>query len=297
MDDLREIRTLLAKPDPSPEAVTRRRRQLRSSMHRPAPRRRARWFLVPVVAAATAAAVAIVPGRLGGSPPPPPPSASASAPSNAREVLLVAATSAERAPEGSGTYWHITVTQEGRPPQEYWYRRDGQFWLKGAGLKGEGRLLRFTRKPELFAVGALRMTFDELRALPDEADALYTRLRSAIAERGLRTSAGPATDAQQDGFAVETLLSLISQAPVSPQVRAAAYRALATRPGVVDLGETEGGRRLEIPLAVGKGVVVVDPETARVRNTPVWAPLTGGIAFSEKGVTIDAEWTERLPAE
>ncbi|TDD51582.1 hypothetical protein E1286_10415 [Nonomuraea terrae] len=40
MDDLREIRTLLAKPDPSPEAVARRRRQLRSSMHRPTPRRR-----------------------------------------------------------------------------------------------------------------------------------------------------------------------------------------------------------------------------------------------------------------
>jgi hypothetical protein len=295
MDDLREIRTLLAKPDPSPEAVARRRRQLRSSMHRATPRRRARWFLIPVVAAATAAAVVIVPGRLGGSPPPAP--SAAAVPVNAREVLLVAASSAERAPEGSGTYWHITVTREGQPAEEYWYRRDGQFWLKGAGLKGEGKLFKFTRKPELFAVGALRMSFDELRALPYEADALYTHLRSAIAERGLRTSAGPATDAQQDGFAVETLLSLISQAPVSPHVRAAAYRALAARPGVVDLGETDGGRRLEIPLAAGKGIVVVDPATARVRNTPVWAPLTGGIASSDPGVTIDAEWTDQLPVE
>ncbi|MEV0151834.1 MULTISPECIES: CU044_5270 family protein [unclassified Nonomuraea] len=290
MDDLREIRTLLAKPDPAPEVVARRRRQVQAGMRRRAPLRRARWLLVPVAAAAAAAAFVIVPGRSGEP-----------APSfrNGREVLLVAAVSAERTPEGSGTYWHITVTHEKYPVQEYWYRRDGSFWLKGKGLKGEGKLFKFPGEPQPFAVGPLRMTFEELRRLPDDENALYDRLRSAVTESDLRTSAGSATTAEQDGFAVDALVSLVSEAPVSPQVRAAAYRALASRPGVVDLGETDGGRRLRLPVAhTGAETVVVDPETARVRNTPLWFPLTGGAAFVlDGGVTIDAEWTDHLPAE
>ncbi|NUW42651.1 CU044_5270 family protein [Nonomuraea rhodomycinica] len=290
MDDLREIRTVLAKPEPSPEVVARRRRQLHAAMSGRAPRRRARLLLVPVAAAAVAAAVVVAVARPGGPPP---------AVTTARDVLLVAATTAERTPEGSGTYWHITVTVGSRPPSEYWYRRDGQFWIKGKGLKGEGKLFRFTTKSQPFIVGPLRMSFDELRGLPVDEDALYTRLRSAIADGDVRTSAGAPSESDLDGFTVETLVSLVSEAPVSPQVRAAAYRALASRPGVTDLGETDDGRRLRIPMHGGDREVVVDPETARVRNTPVWAPLTGGLAFTTtgEGATIDAEWTDELPAE
>ncbi|MEV0201191.1 CU044_5270 family protein [Nonomuraea sp. NPDC050691] len=289
MDDLREIRTLLAKPEPSPEVVARRRQQLRAGMGGRLPRRRARWLLVPVAAAAVAAAAVIAVGRPGGPPP---------AVTTARDVLLVAATTAERTPEGSGTYWHITVTVGSRPPSEYWYRRDGQFWIKGKGLKGNGKLFRFTTKPQPFNVGPLRMSFDELRGLPADEDALYTRLRSAVAGSGIRTSAGAPSEKELDGFAVETLISLVSEAPVTPQVRAAAYRALAARPGVTDLGESGGGRRLRVPLSGGDREVVVDPDTARVRDTPVWVPLTGGVGFTDgEGVTIDAEWTDELPAE
>ncbi|MBN6058018.1 CU044_5270 family protein, partial [Nonomuraea sp. RK-328] len=290
MDDLREIRTLLAKPEPSPEVVARRRQQLRARMGVRVPRRRTRWLLVPVAAAAVAAAVVVGVARPGGAPP---------TVTTARDVLLVAATTAERTPEGSGTYWHITVTVGERPPAEYWYRRDGQFWIKGKGLKGEGKLFRFTTKPQPFNLGPLRMSFDELRGLPGDEDALYARLRSAVAAADIRTSAGTPSEADKDDFTVMTLLSLVSEAPVAPQVRAAAYRALASRPGVTDLGETDGGRRLRIPLHGGDNEVVVDPETARVRNTPVWAPLTGGLAFTTtgEGATIDAEWTDELPAE
>ncbi|MEV0149983.1 MULTISPECIES: hypothetical protein [unclassified Nonomuraea] len=92
---------------------------------------------------------------------------------------------------------------------------------------------------------------------------------------------------------------MISEAPVSPQVRAAAYRALASRPGVVDLGKTDGGRRLQVPVVsgkgIGKGIMVVDPDTGRIRETSVWAPLSGGIAYTDSMVTIDTEWTDQLP--
>ncbi|NUW35894.1 CU044_5270 family protein [Nonomuraea sp. SMC257] len=290
MDDLREIRTLLAKPEPSPETVARRRQQLHARMGGRVPRRRARWLLVPVTAAAVAAAVVVAVARPGGQSP---------AVATARDVLLVAATTAERTPEGSGTYWHITVTVGERPPEEYWYRKDGQFWIKGEHLKGEGKLFRFPTESQPFNVGPLRLSFDELRGLPTDEEALYTRLRSAVAASDVRTSAGSPSEAELDGFAVVTLISLVSEAPVSPQVRAAAYRALAARPDVTDLGETDGGRRLRVPMFGENREVVVDPETARVRNTPVWAPLTGGIASTTTGerATIDAEWTDELPAE
>ncbi|PRX45324.1 hypothetical protein B0I32_14810 [Nonomuraea fuscirosea] len=295
MDDIEMLHAVRPQPDaPSHAAYTAARAALLERAVSPSPTarqrtpwRRARWILIPAVAAAIAAALVIVPGRVGDSRPPV---------MSSRDVLLVAADTAERTPESAGTYWHITITREGAATEEYWYRRDGHFWIKGKGLKGEGKLLEWPMKPQPFAVGPLRMTFEELRSLPADEKALYTRLWSAVPESGVRPSGGPITTVEQDGLAMEALLSLISEAPVSPQVRAAAYRALASRPGVLDLGETDGGRRLQVPVASGKGIMIVDPDTGRIRETSVWAPLTGGMAYTQDGmVTIDAEWTDQLP--
>ncbi|MEV0236382.1 CU044_5270 family protein [Nonomuraea sp. NPDC050786] len=298
MDDLEMLHAARPQPDaPSHAAYTAARAALlERAAGGPSPTarrrvlwRRARWVLIPAVAAAVAAALVIVPNGSGGS---------RSPSMSSRDVLLVAADTAERTPEGAGTYWHITITKQGSPTQEYWYRRDGHFWIKGEGMKGDGKLFEWPLKPQPFAVGPLRMSFEELRSLPADKDALYTRLWSAVPGSGVRIDAGPMTAAEQDGLAMYALLSLISEAPVSPQVRAAAYRAVASRPGVVDLGETSGGRHLQVPVAFGKGTMVVDQDTGRIRETSVWAPLGGGIAFTEDGmVTIDAEWTDRLPPE
>ncbi|MGW5685717.1 hypothetical protein [Nonomuraea sp. NPDC003754] len=92
-----------------------------------------------------------------------------------------------------------------------------------------------------------------------------------------------------------SLPGAISEAPVSPEVRAAAYRALAARPGVQDLGDADGGRRLQVPVLDGQETLTIDPETGQLRNTSVWAPLTGGTAHSSGPVTIATEWTDRLP--
>ncbi|NUO55692.1 MAG: CU044_5270 family protein [Hamadaea sp.] len=295
MDDIEMLHAVRPQPDaPSHAAYTAARAALLEhtvspspTARRRTPRQRARWILVAAVAAAIAAALVIVPGRAGDSRAPI---------TSSRDILLVAADTAERTPEGAGTYWHITITKEGAATEEYWYRRDGHFWIKGKGLKGEGKLLEWPMKPQPFAVGPLRMTFDELRSLPADENALYTRLWSAVPGSGVRPSGRPITTAEQDGLAMEALLSLISEAPVSPQVRAAAYRALASRPGVVDLGESDGGRRLQVPVASGNGTMIVDPDTGRIRETSVWAPLTGGTAHDPDGTrAIDAEWTDQLP--
>ncbi|TDE58586.1 hypothetical protein E1295_04925 [Nonomuraea mesophila] len=296
MDDIEMLHAVRPQPDaPSHAACTAARAALLERAASPSPTarrrrtpwRRVRWILIAAVAAAIAAALVIVPGRVGDSQQPV---------MSSRDVLLVAAATAERTPEGAGTYWHITITNEEAVTEEYWYRRDGQFWIKGKGLKGGGTLLEWPMEPQPFAVGPLRMAFAELRSLPADEKALYTRLWSAVPGSGVRPSGVPITAAERDGLAMEALISLISEAPVSPQVRAAAYRALASRPGVVDLGETDGGRRLQVPVASGNGIMVVDPDTGRIRETSVWAPLTGGMAHDPDGMwTIDAEWTDQLP--
>ncbi|GGT45982.1 CU044_5270 family protein [Nonomuraea spiralis] len=266
---------MTALPD-EPKPARPRRKLLRAGVLVPA---------LGLAAAAVAAAVVIVPGQAGNPP----------AASGARDVLLVAATSAERAPEGSGTYWHITITQEGKPQQEYWYKKNGQFWLKGEGLKGEGKLTQFPVKPQPFSIGALRMTFEELRQLPGDANSLYEKLKSAVAAGDLRTSAGELNAEQQEWATMETLLSLVSEAPVAPDVRAAAYRALAARPGVQDLGDADGGRRFQVPVLDGQETLIIDPETGKLRSTSVWAMLSGGTAHSSGPVTIATEWTDQLP--
>ncbi|MFC7646213.1 hypothetical protein ACFQX6_40700 [Streptosporangium lutulentum] len=61
MDDLHEIGTLLAKPEPSRDVIDRRRHQLQNAMRRtPVRRRRIGWLTGGLALTAVAAAVAVV---------------------------------------------------------------------------------------------------------------------------------------------------------------------------------------------------------------------------------------------
>ena len=73
MDDLHEIGTLLAKPEPSRDGIDRRRHQLQNAMRRtPVRRRGIGWLAGGLTLTAVAAAVAVVVASVTHCPPTPP---------------------------------------------------------------------------------------------------------------------------------------------------------------------------------------------------------------------------------
>ncbi|MEU0480651.1 CU044_5270 family protein [Streptosporangium sp. NPDC006013] len=315
MDELREIGTLLTKPEPSQEAVDHGRRRLQGTMRgRPPARWRPGRLAGGLAAAATAAAMIVA--VTGPTPPTvPAPSAQSTQPTrspasvlSAAHILLVAATTAENLTEPSGTYWHVTMVGKNSSGQvvadgqaEYWFRRDGRSWAKLYSLGQKKAILRSTGlRP--FRLGHLEMSYEELRRLPADPDALVERLRTGIADAvnsgDIETSTGRPSDGDQDDFVFYALTSLISQAPAKPNVRAAAFRAIASLPNVRSLGETDGGgQKLRVTLSSSQVELVVDPKAAQVRDTSFFVSWEGGLTYATKEATttIQTEWTDERP--
>ena len=106
------------------------------------------------------------------------------------------------------------------------------------------------------------------------------------------------------GYVLTTLVRLITDMPVPPAVRAAAFRALASMPNVTSLGSADGGQALLItgppPPAINRpGVkvprgqvpagdteLIIDTTTAQVRS----------IMTSQSTETVVSEgWTNQMP--
>lgn len=114
------------------------------------------------------------------------------------------------------------------------------------------------------------MTWKEMRAIPSEPD----RLRSYLEERiGRLELAGSGMDAEEARahILLRDCVSIISGLPASPEVRASAYRILASLPGIRAEGEMTDplGRRGQMlsyqeeiePGLFAKVQLVVDPST------------------------------------
>ncbi|MEO3930003.1 CU044_5270 family protein [Micromonosporaceae bacterium B7E4] len=220
------------------------------------------------------------------------------------QILLVAATTAEQASTGTGDYWYLKVTSSGtagtEPHEyEYWIHRDGRTWFRAEKSKGEVIGLNHTTA---WRVGGVELSLDQLEGLPTDPAALRSWITTAVRDADIRTSAGPANAEVRERLVFNGLISLVSQLPAPPKVRAAAFRAIAGYPGVESLGVVEGGQGLRIALPDGsKARLVVDPATSRIRETNFFVTLDGGEAgFSGKGADeatyqLVAEWTEKLP--
>ncbi|MGP3936804.1 CU044_5270 family protein [Nonomuraea sp. KM88] len=290
-DELRPLATVLAKPEPPREVELRSRNRLLARMGE-SPRRRYGWLLPGFGMAAAAAVIALVVGvAVVGT---------TSAPGSGREVLLVAATSAESAPEGSGKYWYTRAEAEGSDlVVENWVSRDGGRWSKGTPANphevGPDR-------PQLFVLGDAELTWEELQALPADPGRLTTWIRETHEREELTPAAAEEledlgmTAADQERFAVvHRLAALITSMPAPSDVRAAAFRALADLPGVENRGAVEGGEALSIPTKVGEINLVVDPETSRVSRANVVQGNDGSSLGSRSSYRLTAEWTDHLP--
>ncbi|MEV5560911.1 CU044_5270 family protein [Nonomuraea wenchangensis] len=278
MDDLDAVATLLAKPEPPAEAVARSRERLRDRMTRGRARRRLPVLGMAVAAAMTAAV--IVTGVF----------QPATAPVSGRDVLLMAAASAEHIPQGTGTYWHVTRTwqvPDGPSVQESWTARDGRRWSRNEQYATPESVVE---DPAPFRLMGAEIGFEELEGLPTDPEKLKERIA------GLPRHDSSMLPADREGGLVSPLITLITELPTPAQVRSAAFEALATTPGVRNAGPVEGGQELLIPLSGELEIrMVVDPETARVARANILLTAEGGAVLSKSYISVTTEWTDELP--
>ncbi|MFD1938626.1 CU044_5270 family protein [Nonomuraea mangrovi] len=281
MDDLNALATLLTKPEPPTEAITRSRGRLHDRM-RGRVRRRIGW-LMPTLALATAAAAVVAVLVTGGTTPD-------GIPVSGREVLLMAAASAERTPQGSGTYWH--VTREYRdvdiPRTESWTTRDGRRWSKGEPDDPPGVIVP---DPSPLRLKGAEVSIEDLERLPTEPAELTARIA------GLQGRDGGMTASEQRGDPLFSLVALISELPTPSEVRSAAFRALAATPGVESTGAVEDGQGLRFPNPDGGPEIklVVDPETARVTRTNYLYGDDGSVSWGLRSIGVTTGWTDQPP--
>jgi hypothetical protein len=306
-DDLQTLRAALLPDEPAEDVLDRSRHRLRNRVGGLATRRRNRWLAVgsglTVTAAAAAVVISVVPGAPVEGPAKPPHTSAPATPLTGKELLLAAATAAERDPDRTGTYWYVKETTEHPGPgtdmdvYETWTRPNGVQWWRG--FKSRGQVVKepfvITRNP--FSLPAAELTLDQLRALPTDPKRLEAAVIDAIRHDDIRNSAGLIRNQPKavEDFTLLSYMSLVSTLPAPPAVRAAALRAIAAYPGVHNLGPVPGGQGLRLPDGER---LVVDPETGRVNGTSVIVTMDGAESYPGYAggtFTISAKWTDTVP--
>ncbi|MFI6515152.1 CU044_5270 family protein [Spirillospora sp. NPDC050679] len=194
------------------------------------------------------------------------------------------------------------------------WKRDGQpaKWDLGVGDTADRARLSLQTKPKAgrlvkgapphtFNVCDKTMTFKQLQALPTSPAAL----KGAVTKAMDGNDDGPVPADARQGFLQGCLVGLLLDVPVRPQTRAAAFRALATMPGVKATGAAKDERgRPGVGLNVhagGRGPftrLVIDPKTSLVLSKSV--EQTGALAKlknkSQRLVYLQVGWSDAAPA-
>ena len=90
---------------------------------------------------------------------------------------------------------------------------------------------------------------------------------------------------------------MLSELPAPPQVRAAAFRALAALPGVTSLGQVGGGQGVRFTLLGGhQATLVIDPASGQIRATNFYVDNQSATFWQQiPNATITGRWTNTLP--
>jgi hypothetical protein len=153
------------------------------------------------------------------------------------------------------------------------------------------------------------VSFAELQALPTTASALKARLLKGYAGHG--TESNDPQDA--DAWLFQVTAGLLSDMPVKPAVRAAAYQVLAGLDGVRSLGEVtdalgrkgQGVARAETwPTGTFERQLIVDPQTGVLMTDQfVAVHATGDRSWAKPGTVVNwnaitkATWTNDKPVK
>ncbi|TDC07127.1 hypothetical protein E1267_14185 [Nonomuraea longispora] len=286
-DLIKKLRSEIGESEP--EALDGARERLLTVMARTPARKR---FRLPValplagVVAATAAAAVVI--ATSSATPVNPPAGDTPPPLSARNVLLVAADSAERTPLGSGAYWHVRKEKDdsGRLFTESWTTRDGQRWTRPVPGRDRSAVSKAPSAGYYLAPGQGELSVKDIEALPTDPEALKQQVTEMVPE---------AVDHRDPAFF--PLLSLIAEMPAPAKVRSAAFRALATVPDVQRVGTVEGGEELMVRGGDREIRLVVDPETSRVVRANMLPTVSGGVAGAKWGhfIKLTTEWTDDFP--
>jgi hypothetical protein len=254
-------------------------------------RRRWRVLAAPAAAAAAVTAIAIVAAVMvpAGHPAGRTPARhSAAGRPTLAQILNAAATSVAR--QHPGKYWHFFINSTyahvavsglgGNNFEDQWIARDGNNWASPVCKPRQSnyKLAMHLGGGTFFGLGnsPAPWTYDRVQNWPTNAAALKALI---------------ATYVHDEADQLDALTGLELLLPTPPGVRAAAWRALATYPGVQNRGAVKGGYAVFIPVKnPGPVTMVIDPATGLIVSQK-W-PYIGG---EETQTTIVAQWTNHLP--
>lgn len=335
MDELTEVRELYGRPDDDPFAKTRVQARMRA-----ATRRRLPWQVgvAGLATAAAVAAAVFVPGLTTSAPALSPSAGISTTTLSGHSILLAAATRAEAAPEGA--YWHVKrlytmrwakpygkegdtyqlessdlvedwVSKEGRawsgfrklatrPLDVEAWRRDGspaEWKVEDGGFStspGEGKLAPHKGRQKFPLLEGEQLTLEEIKALPADPEALKNRMLEAFRASGI------AEEYVVDDNLPKVLASLLYELPTSPEVRGAAYRALAALPSVRVEGDTTDPRgrpgiAVTFPIQHDQptqGKLIIDRDTSMVLAFLVTGMPGKG---DRTEVVLESGWTDSEP--
>ncbi|MGI5166477.1 CU044_5270 family protein [Spirillospora sp. CA-253888] len=258
-------------------------------------------------AATAAAAIVIVPG--GDSAAPAREALPAPQEPTARTVLMAAAEKAAAAP-ATGKYWLVSTLalKPVKSVRSEWITLDGQRWTgyrtaaPSPGTKAAELHKLKGLAPMSASVLGPSPTLAALRRLPADPQALRR-----LAERNFPNNIDSETRKPVEtraGYVAQALLELLAEQPVTPQVRAAGFRALADLPGVSSKGGTRDalGRKGELlvfsqyypHVGTVTNRLIVDPKTSQVLS--LGEQTTGRKPHKSELLYLTAGWTDRAPS-
>ncbi|MFI6796685.1 CU044_5270 family protein [Streptosporangium canum] len=335
MDELTEVRELYGRPDDDPFAKTRVQARMRA-----ATRRRLPWQVgvAGLATAAAVAAAVFVPGLTTSAPALSPSAGISTTTLSGHSILLAAATRAEAAPEGA--YWHLkrlytmrwakpygkegdTYQLESSTIAEEWISKEGRAWsgsrklatrpldveawrrdgspaewkVEDGGFStspGEGKLAPHKGRQKFPLLEGEQLTLEEIKALPADPEALKNRMLEAFRASGI------AEEYVVDDNLPKVLASLLYELPTSPEVRGAAYRALAALPSVRVEGDTTDPRgrpgiAVTFPIQHDQptqGKLIIDRDTSMVLAFLVTGMPGKG---DRTEVVLESGWTDSEP--
>jgi hypothetical protein len=183
-----------------------------------------------------------------------------------RQVLLVAATSAERQPATDGAYWRVRTLREVRVGKEDhkqiledWYGKNGYYWsLNGANGQSGPPRTSGGRSSRPFELADHRFTLAEIKGLPPTTKGIEKWAN------GIARQVSPSWRQKDiDAYTNDLLIELLAEAPATPKTRAAAFRTLAGRPFVKNAGRAKDEEgRTGYALMISGTQYLIDPSTA-----------------------------------